>query len=191
LELGKIMLICIVNSEEAYLDLIADLSKYGTHCRNQFAEPDEHGMSVCDTFRRLSPQTAEEYLGVRDYVWEVTTEVDEKGNQWESEPVCGVGPLNRETLHICPELKKYVVTPEQEDYPVLIMWDWGDDFDRMGSIKTRYFDWISMNSIPVSREGEDSHIKKVADLWNKNHLESYREWCRLAKERDKLRKEGG
>lgn len=144
------MIICIVNSEEEYLDLIAHFSKYGKHVPNRYANADEDGMSVCDRFERLPAGIAEEYLGVRDYEWEVTIEKDENGEEWEVEPTCGEGPLNRDTLHICPELVKdyRLLVPTAKDYPILIMWDWDEDFDRWGAVNTRYFDWISVSSIP-------------------------------------------
>jgi hypothetical protein len=95
------MLVCIVNSEKEYLDLIADLSKYGLHVLNQYANPDKDDMSVSDGFEPLPAIIAEEYLGVRDYEWKVTTVVDENGKEWEEEPCCGDGPLDRTKLHFC------------------------------------------------------------------------------------------
>ena len=166
------MFMCIVNSEEEYLDLIADLSRYGLHQPNLYAkDADEDGMSVCDSFIRLSPNMAEDYLGVRDYKWEVTVETDEDGKEWEVEPLCEEGPLNRSSLHFCPELQKYLLTPKQEDYPIFIMWEWADDFDRMGSIKTRYFDWISLAAIPYSHKDEYSILKQQAILWQDRYAQ--------------------
>jgi hypothetical protein len=170
------MLICIVNSEEEYLDLIADLSKYGVHELNQFAEPDENGMALSDSFNRLPPHIAEEYLGVRDYKWEVTTEVGDDGREWEVEPSAGEGPLKRETLHFCPELQNYVTTPKPEDFPILIMWEWGDDHDRCGPVKTRYFDWIGMSRIPNSHQDGSTIVKKKFDLWWKNFGDRFKEY---------------
>jgi len=182
------MFICIVNSEQEYLDLIADLSRYGLHKPNPYAhDPDQEGMSVVDSFLTLPSEISEEYLGVRDYKWETTVEVDENGDEWEVEPGPGTGPLDRSALHFCPELQENLVTPETKDYPILIMWDWGDDFDRFGAVKTRYFDWISMAEIPFSHKDGSTTVKQRAELWRERYAGKFKELCRLDEERRKQR----
>jgi len=120
------MSVLIVNSEEEYLDLITDLSNCGIHEPNTYSNMDEDGMSVCDRFNKLDSQTAEDYLCVRDYEYKNSIEIDKGGEEWLAESGCGAEPLKREALHICPMLKASTNTPtvpEQEDYPILIMWE--------------------------------------------------------------------
>ena len=174
------MLILTVNSEKEYLDLIADLSKYGIHEPNRYAKPDKDGMNVCDQFTKLDPGIAEEYLGVRDYKFKVTTTIDENGNEWEEEPTCGSSPLKRKTLHFCPTLSEDLIIPQAEDYPILIMWEYDDDWDRYGSITKRYFDWISIVKIPNSHKGKGTVIRRKKMLWNKRYAKEFKEWCDLA-----------
>jgi hypothetical protein len=171
------MLVLVVSSEEEFLDLIADLSEYGIHEPNGFAPKDENGLSVCDRFSLLSADMAEEYLGVRDYKWEIITITDEHG-EYEEEPVRDIdGPLRRESLYICPELRKHIYLPEDKDYPIIVMFEWGDDFDRAGSIKTRYFDWISMASGLSSHKNGETVIKQKKDLWEQTYREEFDKWC--------------
>ena len=178
------MLMCIVNSEKEYLDLIADLSKYGLHVPNQYANPDKDDMSVIDRFEKLPVVIAEEYLGVRDYEWKVTVIVDENGEEWEEEPCGGDDDhFDRTKLHFCPELQKHLVTPQAEDYPILIMWEWGDDFDRMGSIRKRYFDWVKLSDVPYSHKNGISFVKKKFTTWIERYGKKLKELNRLAKVR--------
>jgi len=139
-------------------------------------------MSICDKFNKLPLNIAEEYLGVRDYEFDPESEDESDRDD---------GPLNRDTLYFCPELKDHVISPEPGDFPILIMWEWGNDFDRVGNIKTRYFDWMSMTEVPTICEENDSHIKKISDLWDKNHRADHEEWLRLAKEQNKHRRSNG
>jgi hypothetical protein len=161
-------MIYIVESEEAYLNLIADLSKYGFHVPNQFATPDRFGMSISDSFDKLNPSIAEDRLAVRDYEHKVETVVDEDGTEWEEEPTCGEGPLDRSKLHICHTLSEQVgcPPPKESDYPILIMWYWSDDFDRFGNIKTRQFEWESLKSIKRVMAGERTPVAKKYRQWN-------------------------
>lgn len=180
------MFICIIRSEEEYLDLIADLSRYGLHDPNVYADLDKDNMSVVDSFNRLPPSMAERWLGIRDYEKKITTEIED-GKEWEVETVRGLGdsiPLNRKKLHIGEDLREHIRIPEAKDYPILIMWDWGDDFDRCGDIKTRYFDWLSMSEIPDSHsENGKSIIKNKARLWRNRYGKKLQELVEAQKRR--------
>ena len=184
------MLVLIVESENAYLNLIYDLNRKGRHCPNQFANPDEHGMAISDHFDTLSSEIIEEYLGVRDYKYEVKTVVDENGVEWEEETCCVGGPLKRPKMHICPELAKHtnVPPPTKKDYPILIMWRWEDDFDRF-QVKTRYFDWVSLDKIERVKSGKRTPVSKAHSLWQARYAEKYKAICRDIKERNR-RKHG-
>lgn len=174
----------IVESEEAYLDLIADLSKYGKHDPNGYSKPDKDGMSVCDRFRKLPPHMAEDFLGVRDYEHKVTTVVDENGVEWEEEPGCGEGPLDREKLHICPTLAQQIniPPPTEKDYPILVMWDWEDSFDRMGDIKVRWFDWQSLRKIKRISADILTPIARKHRLWNRKYRKQLEDWKQKQRE---------
>jgi len=171
------MLVLTVNSEKEYLDLIADLSKYGVHVPNQFATLDKDGMAPSDLFKLLPPEVSEEYLGVRDYKYNVTKWIDKDGTEWEDIPGYGNGPLNRESLHFCPELiREYdLLTPKEEDYPILIMWFWEDNYDRIGLLKSRYFTWVSMSKILNSSKDGITIAKAFREQWNQKFAKLFEE----------------
>lgn len=145
------MFICRVNSEEEYLDLIYDAFTHGVRCPNQFvplSERDENNHDVLDKFKELPETVMYDYLGVIDN-WD-----------GESDPE----PFSREKM----ELEDSSLRPS--DYPVIVFWDWYDDWDRVGSIKVRLFEWISISKIPSTQDGM-TPFKRERLLWEENHRE--------------------
>lgn len=201
--------ILIVNSEEEYLDLIADAIDYGRHCPNQYAHKiDTRGMSLSDSFQRLSIEDVNEYTGFcnsdldpgesREYI-------DEEGKVWDEEehPV----RVTRETYlqknykvirkNMRLTTGKYdsnLLLPTKEDYPILLIWNWEDSFDRCGDITTRVFLWLPLNKVERSHIMGRSKFKRDAVAWRRRYMKQYQEFVKrqqeqLERDRKKIQEE--
>lgn len=191
-----------VNSEKEYLELIHDLLVYGEHIpsgmehRNPKYKPDADGLELFDQFDTLPTDIAQEYLGVTALPLEDRGEktiVDENEEEWEEtlDPLpCEFNSSTGEwtfipaPLFLDPEAR--FEHPQESDYPIVIEWVWSDDFDRLGKIKTRMFDWFSLAALEESHSDGQTNFKRKALLWNERYKEKYQEFATYA---DKAREE--
>lgn len=182
------MITRIIHSEAEYLNLIADTLEFGVHCPNQFAKGDEDGLSAADHFDKFPVEELYQLLGVYLVdeplpdtlikIWE------EDKVEWErhADHISEWKIEYRDKLRIFSD-NPTVCTPEPKDYPIIIYWYWIDDWDRMGDIKERTFQWWSIKklvSIP-----KDS-IKKTKELWETKYRALVDELAENAKEKRNL-----
>lgn len=177
------MIARIINSEQEYLNLIADAIEFGTHRPNRYADPDADGMSISDSFDPLPVEVIYEYLGVYpehlqlpDRVYE---EIDEDGkvceasyshiDKWEKE--------YRNTLKVFPDTT--YVTPKQEDYPIMVYWHWDDGFDRFGKVTERFFLWWSLKELT----DPNFSLEKIRKLWEDKFEARRKQLDQMSRER--------
>lgn len=178
-----------VNSEQEYLELVHDLLLYGEHypCQGLDHSPlDADGLSLFDQFDTIPTDIASEYLGVTTLAPEQREpylEEDEEGTEWQVELDSIGTKFNSQTgqwdfisapLYLNPESR--YEHPQEKDYPVVIEWTWSDDFDRLGSVKIRMFDWFSIASLEESHIDGQTNIKRKAILWKERYQEKYDEF---------------
>jgi hypothetical protein len=175
-------LFLIIPSEAAYKQLIVDAVNCGRWRRNPYCpNPDSNGMGVSDSFEPLSSSDMVGFLGAYTTEQHPDTPLPcENDEDWEVYEIQPPGPLKTVDLKLSDE---DVDQPIAEDYPLLVMWDWTDDYDRMGSIKTRYFFWKSLVKITVSGE-QESEIGRLHRIWHENHGEKFRELVELYNQRE-------
>lgn len=188
------MITRLINSEEEYLELIADAIEFGIHAPNPFVEPerrDEDGLSSADSFSCIPAEELYCLLGV--YLSDeplpdtLLKEWEEDDMSWEEHAshFHKWKPEYRGKLKVFPD-NPYVHVPKPEDYPIIIDWFWIDDWDRMGNIKQRTFQWWSLKELEKKPERT---IRQTRELWESKFaavLEEYakRQEERYAKERE-------
>jgi len=158
------MLIFRVESEQELFDLIYDLVTYGRHQPNSFADLDEDNMSPIDSFDRIPLDMLDQTLHIIDYdidengeeIIDGTLELDNKGRM----------KLRRDKMKFNQEYDDF---PIKEEYPILIILDWENSFDRLGDIRYRLFNWISISNIETIDNDEETRFKTTYDLWNKKY----------------------
>ncbi len=175
------MIELIVDSEENYFDLICDLNKYGMIDHNRHIDSDKDRMSVMNKFNILPIDIIEDYLYITDFISEEKIYIKDN-KEWIEETLRPDKPLNKSKMRFIPEHEGLI--PSKKDYPILITWDWRDDLDRGGKIKTRYFDWRSINKIKNSHIRKNrSIIKAIKQLWNRRYKRKEEEFIIYCKER--------
>lgn len=141
----------IFNTPDEFLSYIKDLIDVGCLETNRFAEPDTNGLSICDRFRRLSISDAYQFLPLK----EASADLDE----WPE-----------------PELNEEV--SDASLYPMLLMYEYYDSFDRFGNVKARYFDWVSLSQVKQSHTNGISYLRATHSLWVETYADEYKEMCK-------------
>lgn len=164
------MLVCIINSENEYLDLISGIVNVGLHRPNRFMPPDEDGMSKVDSFEKFDIYDVYKYLGAYTKERPPGSLVKSEGGfeYYEGGEFSGEEYrnrfINRENLKLHYDHDQLLV-PRSPDYPIIICWSWYDSFDRTGKITERLFWWESLKSVETGA----SFIYDKANLWNSKY----------------------
>ena len=158
----------IIENEEAYFDFIHDLNRYGIANLDTHSDiTDERGWTELTRFEKLPVSAIIEYLGISDFVPE-THIVTVEGKEWEETTYRSLEePLDRTKMQFLPDCEYQ--TPTEQDYPILISFDYEDTWDRFGKVSIRTLDWFSIKKIPVIRPGNPTFLKEDHEEWTKKY----------------------
>lgn len=166
------MLILTLNSEAEYLQLISDAVSCGLHSPNPYSYPkDEDGMTLADSFVRFPEGEIYGMFGAYTSEYIPGTEI-ERNDEWVTYQSGCVGdqPVRLDYNH--PDL----LIPKEEDYPIVIFWNWWDSFDRYGDVSERCAIWRPLKEIMGTspailrdkrKTWDDRYKQKLQELFEK------------------------